>query len=210
MKKLAVSLIAFLAVVLAVNAAEISESTKAILTKIEKANEAVTTITSPVTETKTMPNGKQFVSNGNFSFSSPSMLAIRYTKPEGDYLIINTEDIAQKKKNGKSFNMSLKKNERMQVLSSTLLNCISGKLIALAEMHNATVKSSEANGVITLTFTANAKAAKDFKMIELTYDKATMRIKTMALTDKNNIVTKYTMDNPQYGSAIDASVFVIK
>ena len=210
MKKLAVALIAFMAVVLSVNAAEISESTKAILTKIEKANASVTTITSPVTETKTMPNGKQFVSNGNFSFSSPSLLAIRYTKPEGDYLIINTEDIAQKKKNGKSFNMSLKKNERMQVLSSTLLNCISGKLIALAEMHNATVKSSEANGVITLTFTANAKAAKDFKMIELTYDKATMRIKTMALTDKNNIVTKYTMDKPQYGSAIDASVFVIK
>lgn len=210
MKKLAVALIAFMAVVLSVNAAEISESTKAILTKIEKANASVTTITSPVTETKTMPNGKQFVSNGNFSFSSPSLLAIRYTKPEGDYLIINTEDIAQKKKNGKSFNMSLKKNERMQVLSSTLLNCISGKLIALAEMHNATVKSSEANGVITLTFTADAKAAKDFKMIELTYDKATMRIKTMALTDKNNIVTKYTMDKPQYGSAIDASVFVIK
>jgi outer membrane lipoprotein-sorting protein len=210
MKKLAVALIAFMAVVLSVNAAEISESTKAILTKIEKANASVTTITSPVTETKTMPNGKQFVSNGNFSFSSPSLLAIRYTKPEGDYLIINTEDIAQKKKNGKSFNMSLKKNERMQVLSSTLLNCISGKLIALAEMHNATVKSSEANGVITLTFTADAKAAKDFKMIELTYDKATMRIKTMALTDKNNIVTKYTMDKPQYGSAIDASVFEIK
>ena len=210
MKKLAVALIAFMAVVLSVNAAEIPEKTKSILTKIEKANASVTTITSPVTETKTMPNGKQFVSNGNFYFSSPNLLAIHYTKPEGDYLIINTEDIAQKKKNGKSFNMSLKKNERMQVLSSTLLNCISGKLIALAEMHNATVKSSEANGVITLTFTADAKAAKDFKMIELTYDKATMRIKTMALTDKNNIVTKYTMDKPQYGSAIDASVFVIK
>jgi outer membrane lipoprotein-sorting protein len=199
-----------MAVVLYVSAAEISESTKAILTKIEKANEAVTTITSPVTETKTMPNGKQFVSNGNFSFSSPSLLAIRYTKPEGDYLIINTEDIAQKKKNGKSFNMSLKKNERMQVLSSTLLNCISGKLIALAQMHNAAVKSSESNGVITLTFTADAKAAKDFKMIELTYDKATMRIKTMALTDKNNIVTKYTMDKPEYGTKIDPSIFQVK
>lgn len=210
MKKLAVALIAFMAVVLSVNAAEIPEKTKSILTKIEQVNASVTTITSPVTETKTMPNGKQFVSNGNFSFSSPSLLAIRYTKPEGDYLIINTEDIAQKKKNGKSFNMSLKKNERMQVLSSTLLNCISGKLIALAEMHNATVKSSEANGVITVTFTADAKAAKDFKMIELTYDKATMRIKTMALTDKNNIVTKYTMDKPQYGSAIPASTFEIK
>lgn len=210
MKKLAVALIAFMAVVLSVNAAEIPEKTKSILTKIEKANASVTTITSPVTETKTMPNGKQFVSSGNFSFSSPSLLAIRYTNPEGDYLIINTEDIAQKKKNGKSFNMSLKKNERMQVLSSTLLNCISGKLIALAEMHNATVKSSEANGVITVTFTADAKAAKDFKMIELTYDKATMRIKTMALTDKNNIVTKYTMDKPQYGSAIPASTFEIK
>ena len=79
MKKLAVALIAFMAVVLSVNAAEIPEKTKSILTKIEKANASVTTITSPVTETKTMPNGKQFVSNGNFSFSSPSLLAIRYT-----------------------------------------------------------------------------------------------------------------------------------
>jgi outer membrane lipoprotein-sorting protein len=210
MKKSAVALIAFLTVALSVNAAEISEKTKALLTKIEKANETVTTITSPVTETKTMPNGKSFVTNGNFYFSSPKMLAIRYTNPEGDYLVINETEIAQKRKSGKSFKFSLKSNERMQLLSGTLLWCISGKLINLAEAHNATVTSSEANGVINLVFTADAKAAKDFKKIELSYDKATMRIKSMAMTDKSNIVTKYTMDKPQYGASVDASVFVIK
>lgn len=210
MKKIAVSLIAFLAIALSVNAAEISEKTKAVLSNIEKANETVTTITSPVTEIKTMPNGRQFVANGDFSFSSPNLLAIRYTNPAGDYMVVNAEEIAQKKKNGKSFNMSLKKNERMQLLSSTLLWCISGKLLDLAEAHNAAVTSSEANGVISLTFTADVKAAKDFKKIELEYDKATMRLKTMAMTDKNNVVTKYTMDKPQYGGAVDASVFVVK
>lgn len=210
MKKIAVSLIAFLAIALSVNAAEISEKTKAVLSNIEKANETVTTITSPVTESKTMPNGRQFVANGDFSFSSPNLLAIRYTNPAGDYMVVNAEEIAQKKKNGKSFNMSLKKNERMQLLSSTLLWCISGKLLDLAEAHNAAVTSSEANGVISLTFTADVKAAKDFKKIELEYDKATMRLKTMAMTDKNNVVTKYTMDKPQYGGAVDASVFVVK
>lgn len=210
MKKTVVSLIAFLAVVLSVNAAEISEKTKAVLAKIEKANESVSTISSPVTETKTMPNGKKFTYSGNFYYSSPDKLAIRYTDPAGDYLVINTTDIAQKKKSGKSFNMSLKKNERMQLLSSTLLWCISGKLLKLAEAHNAAVTSNEANGMINLTFTADPKAVKDFKKIELSYDKATMRIKSMAMTDKNNIVTKYTMDKPQYGAAIDASVFVVK
>lgn len=210
MKKLVVSLIAFLTVALSVNASEISEKTKAVLSKIEKANEAITTISSPVTETKIMPNGKQFVSKGNFYLSSPSLLAILYTDPAGDYLVINTEEVAQKRKTGKSFKMSLKKNDRMQLLSSTLLWCISGKLLNLAEAHNAAVVSSEANGMINLTFTADPKAVKDFKKIEISYDKATMKIKSMAMTDKGNIVTKYTMDKPQYGAKVDASVFVVK
>ena len=210
MKKIAILISAFLAFAVSVNAAEISEKTKAALAKIEKANESLTTISSPVTETRTLPNGKQFVSNGNFYFSYPNLLAIRYTKPEGDYLVINTEEVAQKKKQGKTFKFSLKKNETMQALSSTLLWCISGKLISLAEANNAAVSVSEANGRINVVFTAEVKNGRDFKKIELSYDKATMRIKSMALTDKGNIVTKYTMDQPEFGAALDASLFATK
>jgi outer membrane lipoprotein-sorting protein len=210
MKKIAFSIIALLAVVFSVSAAEISEKTKAVLTKIEKANESLTTISSPVTETRTLPNGKAFVSKGNFHFASPDCLAILYTNPQGEYLVINTEEIAQKKKQGKTFKLSLKKNETMKELSSTLLWCISGKLIRLAEANNASVKVSEANGVINVVFTAEVKTGRDFKKIELKYEKATLRLKSMAMTDKNNIVTKYTMDKPQYGTSIPASVFIVK
>lgn len=210
MRKIAVSLIAFLTVALSVNSAEIPETAKAVLAKIEKANESLSTIVSPVTETRTLPNGKKFVSNGNFYFSSPDLLAIHYTNPAGDYLISNATEIAQKRKQGKNFRFSLKKNETMQALSSTLLWCISGKLIKLAEANNASVTTSEANGMINVVFTAEVKKGRDFKKIELCYDKTTMRIKSMALTDKQNIVTKYTMDKPVYNSSIDASVFVIK
>lgn len=210
MKKIAVLISVFLAIAVSVNAAEISENTKAVLAKIEKSNESLSTISSPVTETRTLPNGKQFESNGNFHFSYPNLLAIRYTKPEGDYLVINTEEVAQKKKHGRTFKFSLKKNETMKSLSSTLLWCISGKLISLAESNNAAVSVSEANGRINVVFTAEVKNGRDFKKIELSYDKATMRIKSMALTDKGNIVTKYTMDKPKYGVAIDASVFATK
>lgn len=211
MKKIAVLLSAIFAFAASVNAAEISEKTKAVLAEIEKANQSLTTIISPVTETRTMPNGKEFVSNGNFYFSYPQLLAIRYTKPEGDYLVINTEDIAQKKKQGKSFKFSIKKNETMQQLSNTLLWCISGKLINLAEANDANVAASEANGVITVVFTAAGKtSSREFKKIELCFDKATKRIKSMAMTDKGNVVTKYTMDNPQFGAQIPASTFEIK
>ncbi len=210
MKKLTVLIIAFLALAFTVNAAVIPEKAKAVLTKIEKANGSLTTISSPVTEARVMPNGKQFVFNGTFYYSTPDKLAIRYTKPEGDYLVINTEEVAQKKKQGKSFRFSLKKNETVQDLSNTLLWCISGKLIKLAEANNATVAVSEANGMINVVFTAEVKNGRDFKKIELSYDKATMRLKSMAMTDKNNTVTKYTMDNPQYGTQIDASIFQVK
>ena len=210
MKKTALTLIAFIAAVLSVNAAEISEQTKAVLLNIEKANESVKSISSPVKEIKTMPNGRQFTFEGNFYHSSPDKLAIIYTSPAGDYLVINTEEVAQKKKSGKSFKLSIKKNETMQMLSSTLLCCVSGKLLKLAQTTNAAVKTSEANGMITVVLTAEVKGDKGFKKIELDFDKATMRIRSMAMTDKNNVVTKYTMDKPEYGSAIDASVFVIK
>jgi outer membrane lipoprotein-sorting protein len=210
MKKLIVLLSALLAAALSLNAAGMSEQAKAVLAKIEKANESLTTITSPVTETRTMPNGKSFVSNGSFYFTSPNLLAISYSNPAGDYLIINTEQISQKRKQGKTFKLSLQKNETMRELSNTLLWCISGKLIKLAESNNADVKTSELNGVINVVFTAEVKSGRDFKKIELNYDKSTMRLKSMAMTDKNNVVTKYTMDKPQYGSAIDASVFIIK
>lgn len=210
MRKIAVSLIAFLTVALSVNSAEIPETAKAVLAKIEKANESLSTIVSPVTETRTLPNGKKFVSNGNFYFSSPDLLAIHYTNPAGDYLISNATEIAQKRKQGKNFRFSLKKNETMQALSSTLLWCISGKLIKLAEANNASVTTSEADGFINVVFTAEVRNGRDFKKIELWYDKTTMRIKSMALTDKQNIVTKYTMDKPQYATEIDAALFQIK
>lgn len=210
MRKIAVSLIAFLTVALSVNSAEIPETAKAVLAKIEKANESLSTIVSPVTETRTLPNGKKFVSNGNFYFSSPDLLAIHYTNPAGDYLISNATEIAQKRKQGKNFRFSLKKNETMQALSSTLLWCISGKLIKLAEANNASVTTSEADGFINVVFTAEVRNGRDFKKIELCYDKTTMRIKSMALTDKQNIVTKYTMDKPQYATEIDAALFQIK
>lgn len=210
MKKIAISIIALLSVAFSINAAEMSDKSKAVLADIEKASQSLSTITSPVTETRTMPNGKQFVSKGNFYFTSPNLLAIRYTEPDGDYLIVNTTEIAQKKKQGKTFKFSLKKNQSMQELSNTLLWCISGKLIKLAEANDAEVATSEANGVITVVFTAEAKNGRDFKKVELTYDKATLRLKSMAMTGKNNVVTKYTMDKPQYGTQIDASVFQIK
>lgn len=210
MRKIAVSLIAFLTVALSVNSAEIPETAKAVLAKIEKANESLSTIVSPVTETRTLPNGKKFVSNGNFYFSSPDLLAIHYTNPAGDYLISNATEIAQKRKQGKNFRFSLKKNETMQALSSTLLWCISGKLIKLAEANNASVTTSEADGMINVVFTAEVKKGRDFKKIELCYDKATMRIESMALTDKQNVVTKYTMDKPQYETEVDAALFQIK
>ena len=210
MKKIALLVIASLAVAFSVNAAVISEQTKAVLSGLEKANTSLTTITSPVTETRTMPNGKAFVSKGNFYFSAPNLLAIKYTDPEGDYLVINTTEVAQKRKQGKTFKVSLQKNETIQELSNTLLWCMSGKLIKLAEANDAKVTTSEANGQITVVFSAEVKSGKDFKKIELSYDKATKRLNSMALTDKNNVVTKYTMDKPQYGAQIPASTFVVK
>jgi len=96
MKKIAV-IIALLSVALSVNAAEIPETTKAVLAKIEKANESLSTISSPVTETRMMPNGKEFVSTGNFYFSSPNLLAIRYIDPAGDYLVINTTKLPRRR-----------------------------------------------------------------------------------------------------------------
>lgn len=209
MKKIAFSIIAFFVVALSLNAAQMSEQTKAVLSTIEKANESLTTISSPVTETRTLPNGKKFVSQGNFYFSNPNLLAIRYTNPAGDYLIINAEEVAQKKP-GKTFKFSIKKNETMQMLSSTLLWCISGKLIRLAEKNNAAVTVSEAGGLINVVFKAEGQNSREFKKIELAFDKATKRIKTMAMTDKNNVVTKYTMDKPQYGTNIDSSIFATK
>lgn len=209
MKRIVFSILALCAVAFSLNA-QMTAQTKAVLASIEKANESLKTITSPVTETRTLPNGKAFISKGNFHFASPDRLAILYTNPQGEYLVINTEEIAQKKKQGKTFKLSLKKNETMKELSSTLLWCISGKLLRLAEANNASVKVSEANGVINVVFTAEVRTGRDFKKIELKYEKATLRLKSMAMTDKNNIVTKYTMDKPQYGTSIPASVFIVK
>lgn len=210
MKKFAVLLIASLVAAFSVNAAEMSDQTKAVLSVIEKSNASMTTIASPVTETRTLPNGKSFVSEGNFYFTYPNLLAIRYTNPQGDYLVVNATEIAQKKKQGKTFRFALAKNQTMQSLSNTLLWCISGKLISLAEANNASVTYSESNGVITVVFKAAGQSGRDFKMIELCYDKSNMRIKSMSLTDKNNIVTKYTLNKPQFGTNIDASIYAIK
>lgn len=209
MRKIFITLLSFFALAFTMHAAEISEKTRAVLTKIEEANKTVKTISSDLNQTKTMVNGRQFKSTGNFYYASPDELAIIYTDKLGDYLIVNTTQLAQKK-GKKEQKFSIAKNDVIKNLSSTLLCCISGRIVELAEANDATVTTTETGGKIKVTLTPGKRTTKGFEKIELYYDKTSMYISSMVMQENNGAVTEYVMVNPKFNQSLDQTVFEIK
>ena len=143
-------------------------------------------------QTKTIKaSGKKIVSEGTYSFKAPDQLVMQYTKPEGDYFIIDGP-IIRLDMRGTAADLDTSNNPVARAQRNTLLNSLSGNYKAIAADMDASISETEKGGVKTVTITANKKAAKGYSGLVLTY-KGGKLIK-MVLDEFNGISTEYVLN----------------
>ena len=147
------------------------------------------------TETKFIKaSGKTVEGEGNLKLTPPDKFELNYTKPAGDYFIINGKSISINLRGKKSV-VDTEKNASMRVQRNTLMNCITGKWQQAATDNNAetSVTDKGANKVVTLT--AKKTAPRGYSKIVITYRKSDNLPVELVFEEFNGTVTTYKMTN---------------
>ncbi len=145
------------------------------------------------TQAKTLKvSGRVIKSEGTITFTAPDQLAMLYTKPEGDYFIVDGP-LVRMDMRGVSADIDTRKNELVATQRSALLNSIAGKYEQVAEDMNATCTVREKNGQKHVEIKARKVLNKGYSGMELDYDK-NGRITRMVLEEFGGISTEYILN----------------
>lgn len=153
-------------------------------------------IESQFVQTKTLKaSGKKIVSEGTFSFTAPDQLAMLYSKPDGDYFIIDGPLVRTMTK-GTEVNLDTSKNPQAGKLRATLLNCIVGKMEQVAADNDGELSVTEKGGVKTATVTARQNLPKGYSKVSAQYRKDGV-CTLLVLEEFGGIVTEYKLKDIQ-------------
>ena len=140
--------------------------------------------------TKTLKaTGKEIPGEGTVTFAAPDRLTMTYTVPEGDYLIIEGDEL-RSCAGGKTITANTTKNASMRTLRNTLLNCITGSYVKAAWENDADVVVEENGGIKTVTLTARKQAARGYSRIVIDYNADSLPVR-MVLDEFGGISTAF-------------------
>jgi outer membrane lipoprotein-sorting protein len=153
------------------------------------------TVEARFTETKFIKaSGKTIEGEGNLKLFSADKMELRYTKPAGDYFIIDGKTISTSVKGKKSV-VDTEKNTSMRTFRNTLMNCVNANWKQAATDNNAESSLVEkgANKVVTLT--AKKTAPRGYSKIVITYRKSDNIPVELVFEEFNGTVTTYKISN---------------
>ena len=180
----------------------------ALLSKIEKANSAITAIQGHFDHDRTLPSGKVVKMNGVLYFQDGKMSMV-YSVPVGDKMVINGDKVFIKRSPSEPAVYDATKNPGIATLRNTLVCCMQGKVKAVAEANEAEVSVKEESRQYVVTLTATRKAARGYSKIVLVYRKADCLLTSMLMEEVTGIKNKYTVVDPLLNKKPEASVFDI-
>lgn len=139
-------------------------------------------------------SGKTIEGEGNLKLTPPDKFELNYTKPAGDYFIINGKTISLNLRGKKSV-VDTEKNAAMKTQRNTLMNCITGKWQQAATDNNAETSVTEKGGNKVVTLTAKKTAPRGYSKIVITYRKSDNLPVELVFEEFNGTVTTYKMTN---------------
>lgn len=144
-------------------------------------------------QTKTLKvTGKQFKSEGTISFKAPDQLAMLYTKPDGDYFIIDGPFLRMDLK-GISLDVNTENNATIRPQRNAILYSITGEYEKIAqEMDADCTVSAGKNGGKHVVIKTRKTLPKGYSGLELDYAK-NGRITRMVLEEFGGITTEYIL-----------------
>jgi len=179
----------------------------AILSKIKSANIQIKSVESAFKETKVLKaNGKKVEKSGTCYFVATTKLAMHYSQPTGEKMVINGKDMLIIR-DGKTRSFNTDKNARMKNLSTILLCSVHGEIEKLCQEVSATYTATEKGDSYCVVIKATKKSSKGYSLIEITYSKADGLIKQMVMTENSGDVTTYTLSGAVKNKAIAESNF---
>lgn len=134
-------------------------------------------------------SAKVIRSEGKVTFTPPDEMAMTYTQPEGEYLIISGPMLRMNSM-GQKLNIDTTKNPHFQNLRNTLLNCITANYEQAAIDNDAELKVTEKGGVKTVTMTARKPQPRGYSKIVMDYNQKNLPVR-MILEEFGGITTDY-------------------
>ena len=122
------------------------------------------------TQTKLLKiSGKTTEKTGHLVFDGNDHLTMTYTEPEGEYFIIEGNQV-KINMDGKKADLDADKAKMVKLQRSTLLNCLSGNWEQAAEDNNADLTVTEDKGFRNVLIKAKGKVPRGgYSSVELTY-----------------------------------------
>ncbi len=136
---------------------------------------------STFVQTKTLQlTGKKIVSEGTITYTEPANLAMIYSKPEGDYFIVD----------GPYLYVNTENNKTVRVQRNAILYGIQGKYEEIAEEMGADCTVTDVKGGKHVVIKVRKPALKGYTGMELDYNPKG-RITRMVLEEAGGISTEY-------------------
>ena len=143
------------------------------------------------TQTKVMKvSGKTINKVGHLVFDGNEQLSMTYSDPEGDYFIIEGNNVKINME-GNTTELDADKVKRVKLQRATLLNCLSDNWEQAAEDNTADLTITENDGLKMVSIIAKGKVQRGgYKSVELTYGSDGMMTK-MVLEDAAGVINTY-------------------
>lgn len=145
------------------------------------------------TQTKTLQlSGRVIKSEGTVRYTAPDQLAMLYTKPEGDYFIIDGP-ILRMDMRGVAADINTENNKSVRAQRNAILYSLSGQYEEIAREMNAACKVTKTSGGGKhVSIKAKETLPKGYSGLELDYA-ADGRLTKMVLEEFGGISTEYVL-----------------
>lgn len=139
-------------------------------------------------------SGKTIEAEGKLKLFSADKIELRYTKPAGDYFIIDGKTVSTNLRGKKSV-VDTEKNTAMRTFRNTLMNCVNCQWKQAATDNDAETSVAEkgANKVVTLS--AKKTAPRGYSKIVITYRKSDNIPVELVFEEFNGTVTTYKISD---------------
>lgn len=204
MKKFSFLVTVFFACVLA-QAQTISDADFAILEKVNQANIKNTSMTSDFAQIKHMAIlGEDIKSNGKLYYGKPEKMALWYTDPAGDLMLIN-EDRCIMVASGKKREVSAKANAKMRGMKNILTASLQGGML---QMGASKITCSEDAKFYIITADIDGKVNKShIKKVVVHYSKSDLTLSILRTEEADGSYTVYELKNKAMNQPIDEKYF---
>lgn len=145
---------------------------------------------STFTQTKTLKlTGKKIVSEGTIVYTAPESLSMIYSKPDGDYFIIDGPFLRFDLR-GVTLDVNTEKNKTVRFQRNAILYGVQGRYDDIGKEMDADVQVSAVKGGKHVVIKKRKPAAKGYTGMELDYN-AKGRLTRMLLEEAGGISTEY-------------------